>query len=170
LAAGTALSVDVDADGRYHLPCSVVPNSAIGSNIVLKLDTGTLPVGFKMTTENPRSVRMTRGKTAKANFGVHLDRIVRIDLHDCLFQGNFMAGTQGTEAGLDQIIELLKGEKATLRISYRTVSASKWDIEQRLADVVRRIERRWDVVGNPYALTVESEVVKIIGSGSTACN
>lgn len=169
LAGGTALSITVDAEGRYHLPCSVIPNAAIGSNIIVKLDTQTLPIGFRMTTENPRVVRATRGKTAKADFGVHLDRVVRMDLNDCVFMGDFLAGTPGTGTGLDRIVELLSPEKAVLRISYRTTSDDSASIDRRLRDVVSRIDRRWQAIGAPYELTVESEVVKIIGQGQNNC-
>ena len=169
LAGGTALSITVDAKGRYHLPCSVVPNAAIGSNIIVKLDTQTLPTGFRLTTENPRVVRATRGKTSKADFGVHLGRVVRMDLNDCLFMGDFLTGTAGTRAGLDRIVELLTPESAVLRIIYRTSTDDRALIDRRLRDVVSRIDRRWQAVGAPYELEIESEVVKVIGQGQNNC-
>ena len=56
-------------------PCAAIPNADRGSNIIVKLDTRTLPAGYKMTTENPRVVRLTPGKAVKMNFGADAERI-----------------------------------------------------------------------------------------------
>ena len=62
--------ITTDQHGRYHVACASVPNASIGSNFVLKLDPRTLPLGWVPTTENPRSIRLTRGKAGELNFGV----------------------------------------------------------------------------------------------------
>jgi len=62
--------ITTDAEGRYHIACAAVPDARIGSNFVLKLDTRTLPLGWEVTTDNPRSIRLTRGKFGELNFGV----------------------------------------------------------------------------------------------------
>ena len=49
---------------------AAVPDARIGSNFVLKLDPRTLPLGWDVTTDNPRSIRLTRGKFGELNFGV----------------------------------------------------------------------------------------------------
>ncbi len=59
-----------DAQGRYHIACAAVPDARIGSNFILKLDPRTLPLGWEVTTDNPRSIRLTRGKLGELNFGV----------------------------------------------------------------------------------------------------
>ena len=46
----------------------------------MKLDDRTLPSGYRLTTENPRMIRMTRGKIGKLNFGVAIHRVVRLDI------------------------------------------------------------------------------------------
>src|SRR5476649_2384032 len=51
-----------------------------GSNFVMKLDERTLPTGYVVTTENPRSVRLTDGKMAELNFGATMRKIVRLEL------------------------------------------------------------------------------------------
>ncbi|MDO8991055.1 MAG: SdrD B-like domain-containing protein, partial [Sideroxyarcus sp.] len=62
LATVNGLLVTTDAQGRYHVTCAMVPNELRGSNFLMKLDERTLPTGFRVTTENPRDVRLTRGK------------------------------------------------------------------------------------------------------------
>ncbi len=62
--------VTTDDFGRYHIACAAVPDARIGSNFVLKVDTRTLPLGWVVTTDNPRSIRLTRGKFGELNFGV----------------------------------------------------------------------------------------------------
>jgi large repetitive protein len=62
--------ITTDAFGRYHIACAAVPDARIGSNFVLKLDSRTLPLGWDVTTDNPRSIRLTRGKFGELNFGV----------------------------------------------------------------------------------------------------
>ena len=61
--------ITTDAEGRYHVPCAAIPDAAIGSNFLLKLDPRTLPTGYQVTSENPRDVRVTRGKVTVLNFG-----------------------------------------------------------------------------------------------------
>ncbi|UAB78787.1 DUF11 domain-containing protein [Erythrobacter sp. SCSIO 43205] len=70
LATVNGQLVTTDEHGRYHIACAAVPNARIGSNYVLKLDTRSLPLGWDVTTDNPRSIRLTRGKFGELNFGV----------------------------------------------------------------------------------------------------
>lgn len=63
--------ITTDAHGRYHISCAAVPNAQIGSNFVLKLDMRSIPRGFLLTSDNPQSIRLTRGKISELNFGVH---------------------------------------------------------------------------------------------------
>ena len=70
LATVNGQLITTDAHGRYHIACAAVPDARIGSNFVLKLDPRTLPLGWATTTDNPRSIRLTRGKFGELNFGV----------------------------------------------------------------------------------------------------
>ena len=70
LATVNGLLVTSDQFGRFHIACAAVPDVRIGSNFVLKLDPRTLPLGWGPTTDNPRSIRLTRGKMGELNFGV----------------------------------------------------------------------------------------------------
>ena len=62
--------ITTDEYGRYHIACAAVPDARIGSNYVLKLDPRTLPLGWQTISENPRSIRLTRGKMGELNFAV----------------------------------------------------------------------------------------------------
>ena len=70
LATVNGQLITTDEFGRYHIACAAVPDARIGSNFVLKVDIRTLPLGWDVTTDNPRSIRLTRGKFGELNFGV----------------------------------------------------------------------------------------------------
>ena len=70
LATVNGQLITTDEFGRYHIACAAVPDARIGSNFLLKVDTRTLPLGWDVTTDNPRSIRLTRGKFGELNFGV----------------------------------------------------------------------------------------------------
>jgi uncharacterized repeat protein (TIGR01451 family) len=78
LATVNGQLVTADDHGRYHITCAAVPNALIGSNYVLKLDTRTVPEGYAPTTDNPQSIRLTRGKISELNFGVQRARVVAV--------------------------------------------------------------------------------------------
>ncbi len=88
MATPDGLLVTSDAEGRFHVPCPATPNPDRGSNFVMKLDERSLPSGFRLTTENPRDVRITRGKLSKLNFGATIHRVVRIELAAEAFDGD----------------------------------------------------------------------------------
>lgn len=169
LAQGTALTVKVDRYGRYHLPCAAVPDLNIGSNLIIKLDERTLPTGFRMTTENPRVIRVTRGKAAKANFGAQIDRIVRLDLNRCAFQGPGTDLTRESKAGMEVLLGTLHQSRSRLRIAYRTHDETPNAIRARKRYLEDVIEAKWRNSGGPYALNVEVEIVRIVGGEALNC-
>ena len=71
--------ITTDEYGRYHIPCAAIADAENGSNFLLKADTRTLPLGYAPTTENPRVVRVTRGKFVKMNFGAGFRTKLRVD-------------------------------------------------------------------------------------------
>jgi len=71
--------ITTDEYGRYHIPCAAIADSQNGSNFLLKTDTRSLPIGYAPTTENPRVVRVTRGKFVKMNFGAGFRTKLRVD-------------------------------------------------------------------------------------------
>lgn len=77
--------ITTDEYGRYHIACAAVPDARLGSNFVLKLDESTLPQGWAMTTDNPRSVRLTRGKMSELNFGAGKADRVALEIDERAF-------------------------------------------------------------------------------------
>jgi hypothetical protein len=104
LAGVDGTIITTDEFGRFHVPCAMLPDDR-GSNFILKLDTRSLPTGYRMTTENPRVVRLTPGKMTEMNFGATLTRVVRVDLNARAFvggeegQGGAVAGARGRDRG-----------------------------------------------------------------------
>ena len=67
IATVKGLNVTTDKFGRFHITCAAIPDEDLGSNLLLKLDERTLPAGYRVTTENPRVQRATRGKMLRVN-------------------------------------------------------------------------------------------------------
>ena len=80
------LIATTDEHGRFHITCAAVPDEDRGSNFILKLDDRTLPTGYRVTTENPRVQRATRGKMLRFNFGATIHRVVGLDIADGVFE------------------------------------------------------------------------------------
>ena len=117
LATVNGLLVTTDAQGRYHVTCAMVPNEWRGSNFLMKLDERTLPTGFRVTTENPRDVRLTSGKMSKLNFGATIHRVVRLDVNDAAYSADALKTEW--QAKLDKLPELLKQRPSILRLAYK---------------------------------------------------
>ncbi|MNK05187.1 Serine-aspartate repeat-containing protein D precursor [compost metagenome] len=143
IATARGLLVTSDQEGRFHVACAAIPNADRGSNFVMKVDERTLPSGYRLTTENPRDVRVTRGKMVKLNFGATVHRVVRLELSGAAFVGD------GTElqapyiSELDKLPEQLQTRPTVLRIAYRQGQESKDVAKKRIAAVSERIQRMW---------------------------
>lgn len=151
LATVNGLLVTTDDQGRFHVACAAIPQSDRGSNFVMKLDTRTLPSGYRVTTENPRDVRLTRGKMTKLNFGAALHRVVRIEVTSEAFTGDGQTLAPEWSAQIDALLDQIKDKPSLIRIAHRAADAEQ---ASRLADDIRK---RWEAHGD-YPLTVELEV------------
>ncbi|MEO1196154.1 MAG: SdrD B-like domain-containing protein [Pseudomonadota bacterium] len=154
--------ITTDANGLFSVPCASLPEDG-GSNFILKLDERSLPAGWRVTTENPRVMRLTPGMMSEMNFGVALSRVVRIDLGPAAFPGGELspALTQGIANLLPQIAT----EVATLRLAY-VVAADAGQAEVRNARaalnmVERHIRREWRDVGERRLLI--EQVIRRLG-------
>ena len=146
-----------DKHGRFHVTCAVVPNEDRGSNFVIKLDERTLPSGYRMTTENPRVQRVTRGKMAKFNFGSSLHRVVSMDLADGVFVSNSTDMNSQWIPRIDLLIKQLKEKPSILRLSYLADVDDEDLVEDRLAKVKQDIIEKW-LVDDKYKLSIETEI------------
>jgi uncharacterized repeat protein (TIGR01451 family) len=158
VATVKGLLVTTDKFGRFHVACADLPDAAIGSNFLMKLDTRTLPTGYRLTTENPRDVRLTRGKITKLNFGAAITRVVRLDLKDAAFEPGSTKLKPKWGSGIDKLIAVLDKEPSALRLTYYT-AGDKAAATKRLAMVEKFIADRWRKRAGRYELPIETRII-----------
>ncbi|WP_073141131.1 DUF7507 domain-containing protein [Litoreibacter ascidiaceicola] len=159
LATVRGLLITTDEHGRYHVPCAELPKD-IGSNFTLKLDTRTLPTGYRVTTENPRVIRVTAGKFAKLNFGASLSNVVDIDLTAAAFLGNSSEPSAALERGVDGLIGQIKSTPSVLRLSYILKGEDRKLANARLKAVESLVRERWKGSGR-YKLNIERSIKRV---------
>jgi hypothetical protein len=147
--------ITTDRDGRYHITCPMIANAERGSNFIVKLDARTLPTGYRLTTENPETVRLTRGKFVKLNFGASLLRVVRLDVQDAVFKGEDIAPDYRTK--IDALIATLEGQPSVLRIAYIPRGEDPKLVHTRVARLRALIEHKWGEKKRRCRLIVEAE-------------
>jgi uncharacterized repeat protein (TIGR01451 family) len=147
--------ITTDKDGRYHVTCPMIANAERGSNFILKLDPRTLPTGYRLTTENPETVRLTRGKFVKLNFGASLLRVVRLDVQDAVFKGEEIAPDY--LAKVDGLITTLEGQPSVLRITYIPRGEDPKLVKLRVAKLKAMIEHKWGEKPRRCRLIIEAE-------------
>jgi uncharacterized repeat protein (TIGR01451 family) len=168
LATAKGLVVTTDEQGRYHIACAGVPNEMRGSNFILKIDERTLPSGFRITTENPRVVRLTRGKMVKANFGATIHRVVRIQLSAGAFEGDKL--NDESQQQLQSAIKALHFKPSILRLAYAKHDESDDLIERRLTLLRESSEELWQECDCQYELIIEQEIYQDEGNINDVVN
>lgn len=161
LATARGWLITTDAEGRFHVACAAIPQLDRGSNFIMKLDERTLPSGYRVTTENPRVVRLTRGKMSKINFGATIHRVVRVEVSDAAFEAGsdeLLAEWAARFAGLPAH---LKDKPSVLRLAYRWEGGGRQRAEQRLDHLADLIRKRWKEMQCCYPLAVETELVEV---------
>ena len=152
------LLITTDEYGRYHIACAATPREGIGSNFIVKLDERTLPDGYRVTTENPRVVRLTSGKLTSVDFGVSEARRVRVDLTaDAFVSGSTQLQPQWV-AEIDQLIEFLKQERSVLVLAYTGEGG-----RQRVHQVEQEVRSRWDE--RDYELEIDTKLFSSTATG-----
>jgi hypothetical protein len=159
------LLINTDAEGRFHVACADIPQEDIGSNFVMKLDERTLPSGYRLTTENPQSVRVTRGKVVKLEFGATIHHVVRLDLRGDAFVADSTELLPQWQQQLAVLPARLRDRPSVLRIAYARGSESAVLAQRRLKAVAARIRELWQQDGDKhqdhathYPLAVETEL------------
>lgn len=145
-ARGT--SIITDAHGRYSVPCADAPSS-IGSNMILKLDTRTLPDGYDVSTENPKVIRLTAGKMSDASFGIRsavpsassAEAVVaQISVDHQAFSGT--SPSAELMSGIRSVAASKQGVDVRFEIVYnRASNESREAAHARAAELVRQINR-----------------------------
>jgi uncharacterized repeat protein (TIGR01451 family) len=147
-----------DKNGRFHITCAAVPDENLGSNFILKLDERTLPSGYRLTTENPRVQRATRGKMLRFNFGATIHRVVRIDIADGVFKPNKTELRLQWTSKISQLLEELKKAPSVLRLSYLGDVERKGLVQKRLEELKKIITEEWKQSDGGYRLNIETEI------------
>jgi len=147
-----------DKDGRFHITCAAVPDEDHGSNFILKLDERTLPSGYRLTTENPRVQRATRGKMLRFNFGATIHRVVRIDIADGVFKPNKTELRLQWSTKITQLLEELRKAPSVLRLSYLGDVERKGLVQERLEALKKKITKLWKQSDGGYRLAIETEI------------
>jgi uncharacterized repeat protein (TIGR01451 family) len=150
--------ITTDKHGRFSVPCAELPDQDIGSNFILKVDTRTLPTGYRMTTENPRTVRLTAGKVTKLNFGAAISRVVRIDLTASAFEREGSRPLPALEDGIDVLVGKLRESPSVLRLTYYDKSGSEKLAAARLKAVEDMVQKKWRSFGSSR-LAIETRMV-----------
>lgn len=154
VAAVKGLLITSDDHGRFHVACADLPDQTIGTNYILKLDPRSLPSGYRITTENPRVVRLTAGKASEFLFGASIGRVIRLDLSADAFEADQEHLKPEWFSRVGQLIALLDEEPSVLRISYSGERSSL--ARKRLAAVRSLISSEWRNVGSRYRLEIET--------------
>ncbi|MCA0899353.1 isopeptide-forming domain-containing fimbrial protein [Microbulbifer agarilyticus] len=158
VVTANGLKATADANGRFHITCAAVPNPDRGSNFVLKLDDRSLPSGYRLTTENPRVLRATRGKMLEFNFGTSLHRVVRLDLAEAVFEPGTTELRPQWHSRTGLLLERLQEAPSLLRLSYLAENEDPALVQARLDTIKARIAEDWAALDCCYPLNIETEV------------
>ncbi|TYC63931.1 DUF11 domain-containing protein [Rhodobacterales bacterium] len=158
VATVSGLLVTTDQYGRFHIPCADLPDSRIGTNFIMKLDTRTLPTGYRVTTENPRVVRLTAGKALKLNFGAALGRVVALNISDEAFKPHGVELTEQWKGQLGVLIEVLGRGTSILRLTYVDAQSDPQIIGMRMESLKNQISELWKASDGSYRLEIETRV------------
>ena len=158
------LSITADAHGRFHVACGAIPDSLRGSNFIMKLDERSLPAGYRITSENPRVVRLTRGKVTKVNFGASISQVFRIDLDDKAFVPNQLKLNEAYRPALTKLINQLAQTNSVLRITYHTRHGKSALTQARVNAIAKFVRSRVTAKGEGHSLKIEPEIIRTLGA------
>ena len=117
-----------------------------------------MPTGYRVTTENPRVERATRGKMIKFNFAAAIHRVVKLDLADGVYEpGTTEMRVQWKQRMALLLKELMKA-RSVLRLSYLAEVESQGLVKERLDAAKSEVEMTWKRAGGKYDLSIETEV------------
>ena len=128
--------ITTDEFGRYHIACAAVPDAQIGSNFVLKLDERTIARGYATTTDNPQSIRLTRGKVSELNFGVQKAATTAVDID----ANAFVPGSDTLRPDIAKKLATLRPAEAVrmvIQINYRASANEDWTLAERRVAAVK---------------------------------
>jgi len=151
----TGTAITTDEHGRFSVPCAEL-SGQFGTNFTLKLDERSLPTGYRVTTENPRTMRLTSGIMTEMNFGAAIGRVIDLDLTAAAFDRE-NAPVERLEQGVLRILQSVSDSPSILRISYFSGGEERAVIRDRLNQLEDLIQDQWRGIGD-YRLIVERDV------------
>ncbi len=157
--------ITTDKHGRFHIACADIPDARIGSNFILKVDPRSLPSGYRLTTENPKVVRLTRGKMSKINFGASISRVVRFNLSDKAFGEGELGLPQKLRAAVAKLVNVMEEEPSVLRLQYQIGESGKAIAQRRLEEAESYIRDEWGRVHGRNTLSIETRLLKLQQEG-----
>jgi hypothetical protein len=164
LVTARGLAASTDAHGRFHITCAITPLEGRGSNFVLKLDDRTLPSGYRLSTEQVRVQRATRGKALRFNYGASIHRVIGLDMADAVFEPGTTEMRLQWRPRIDLLLTELKKAPAVLRLSYVADLEDPQLVDERMTAVKAQIIEAWEALGCCYPLTIEPEVFWRLGA------
>jgi hypothetical protein len=158
LVTAQGLLVTTDAQGRYHIACPVLPDAASGSNFIVKVDERTLPSGYRLTTDNPETVRLTAGKASKLNFGATIHHVVRVEVDAAAFDGDHL---RAEVAGrVDVLVSSMRDTAFVVRLAYQADGESDAAIGVRMGALREALGAIWKAHDVRFPLRVEEDIVR----------
>lgn len=155
IATVNGLLITTDSEGRYHVTCPDVPDETRGSNFTLKVDTRTLPGGYQVTTENPRVIRLTRGKTSLANFGATRYSIVTIETTGAAFGPTGLHPQFRNQ--LSRVVEALRRGPSNLRlILHRAPGVEHAVALDQIQCLEHEVHAIWEQSGSEFPVEFEA--------------
>ncbi|MCT7377592.1 hypothetical protein [Chelativorans salis] len=158
VATVDGLLITTDQHGRFNVACADLPDGRIGSTFIMKLDPRTLPTGYRIVSENPRTVRLTAGKASRVNFAAAVGRVVRLDLNDAAFEPGLADLRPEWLVQLPRLISLLEVEESVLRLAYIDAAADRKLAGHRARKLRRTIADLWKVRPRRYRLEIETRI------------
>jgi len=157
LATVDGTIITTDEYGRYSVPCAALP-ADIGSNFTLKVDPTSLPTGYAVTSENPRTMRLTAGRVTQMNFGAGLADVIDVSLTDAAFPNGQPSGA--LLQGVGQLVTQLSGAPSVLKLRYYTNGESR-DLARARLDAVEALLRDEWPRGARYRLVIERTIAEV---------
>lgn len=157
LATATGTIITTDEYGRYNVPCAELAGPT-GTNFTLKVDPRSLPTGYRLTTENPRVMRLTAGIATEMNFGASIGRVFDIDLTAAAFDG--LKPSERLKAGVARVLEQIERTPTVIRVSYFTTGEEMRVARDRSEAVEDMIRDLWRENG-AYKLVLERTIKRL---------
>jgi len=153
------IAITTDDHGRFNLACADLPDGRVGSTYIMKLDARSLPTGYRIVSENPRSVRLTTGKVQRINFAASVGRVVRLDVNDAAFLPGQPLLHPDWEGRFLELVQTLESEPSVLRLSYISAESDRALAGRRLAHLRNAISSLWKTRPNRYRLEIEARMI-----------